>query len=78
MFQQYILFHRINGYLVLILLGLGVTGGFIMARHTFGGGVSASGSTYAVGFMTLVSALMGYYNIKRLQLEQHRKWMLRT
>lgn len=75
--KQYILLHRINGYLVLILLVLGITGGFIMARHTFGGGVAASGATYAVGVVTLISALMGYYNIKQIQLEQHRKWMLR-
>ena len=28
--------------------------------------------------MTTLGAFMAYYNIKRLQVEQHRAWMLRT
>ena len=31
-----------------------------------------------LAIITTLSALMAYYNIKRLQIEQHRAWMLRT
>ena len=56
---------------------LGVIGGLMISRHAFGGDVSAAGGIYALALVTLFSAGMGYYNIKRLQIEQHRKWMLR-
>ncbi|CCA71436.1 hypothetical protein PIIN_05375 [Serendipita indica DSM 11827] len=76
--KKYLLFHRINGYTVLTLILLGVIGGLMMSRHAFGGDVSSAGGIYALALVTLFSAGMGYYNIKRLQIEQHRKWMLRS
>jgi hypothetical protein len=72
------LFHRLNGYLIILLSLLGTTGVLMIARHAFGGTLATQ---YATGFIsiTFVGALvMAYINIKRLQIEQHRAWMLRA
>ncbi|KAG8165363.1 hypothetical protein KVR01_005638 [Diaporthe batatas] len=72
------LFHRLNGYLVIILSLLGTGGVLMIARHAFGGTLATQ---YATGFISIafVGALaMAYINIKRLQIEQHRAWMLRA
>ncbi|KAG9052846.1 hypothetical protein FS842_009160 [Serendipita sp. 407] len=76
--KNYLLFHRINGYIVLTLLAVGVAGALILSRHSFGGDVSSGGGIYGLAFIVIGSALMGYYNIKHLQIEEHRKWMLRA
>ncbi|KAF7587217.1 hypothetical protein BBP40_007554 [Aspergillus hancockii] len=75
---KFILFHRINGYIIILLILVSNAGALILARHTFGGLISTQA---AVGFLVIMStgALgIAYYNVKRLQLEQHRAWMLRA
>ena len=50
----------------------------MIARHAFGGHVSTH---LLVGVLAIISTfgiLNAYYNIKRLQLDQHRAWMLRV
>lgn len=72
------IFHRLNGYLVIMLSLLGTVGVLMIARHAFGGTLATQ---YATGFISIafVGALvMAYINIKRLQIEQHRAWMLRA
>lgn len=76
--QKALILHRINGYLVLLLLLGGVAGALIVARHAFGGEISTQTVSGVVSLATTVSAALGYYNIKRLQIDQHRKWMLRA
>lgn len=76
--QKLIIFHRINGYIILLLLLGGVTGAIIITRHAFGGDVSTQAASSATSLATTVAAILAYYNIKRLQIDQHRKWMLRT
>jgi uncharacterized membrane protein len=71
------MFHRINGYLVLVLMLVGVAGALMITSHAFGGGLSIHGAMYTLAVLVLGSASLGYYNIKRLQVEEHRKWMLR-
>lgn len=73
-----ILFHRINGYVVTILLIITNVGALMIARRAFGGTLATQA---AVGFMaiaTTISSVLAYINIKCLQIEQHRAWMLRT
>lgn len=70
--------HRINGYLVLLLLLGGVSGALIITGHAFGGEVSTQVVSGTVSVATIVSAALAYYNIKKLQIDQHRKWMLRA
>lgn len=50
----------------------------MITRHAFGGTLATQ---YATGLLCIafVGALvMAYINIKRLQIEQHRAWMLRA
>ncbi|KAH6695182.1 hypothetical protein F5X68DRAFT_272626 [Plectosphaerella plurivora] len=72
------LFHRINGYLVIALSIIGAIGGVIISRHSFGGGLDTQTFAGVATIAFLVSMLIAYINIKRLQIEQHRAWMLRA
>lgn len=65
-----LLLHRINGYIILVLVPISNAGALMIARHAFGGGLDTQA---VVGVLAL-----SYYNIKRLQIEQHRAWMLRA
>lgn len=73
-----IMVHRINGYLVVVLALLSTAGVLMIARNAYGGEISTQ---LGVGFVSIafVGALViAYINIKRLQIEQHRAWMLRA
>lgn len=50
----------------------------MIARGVFGGAPDIQVSTGVVAMMTTVGLFIAYYNIKRLQIDQHRAWMLRT
>ena len=76
-------FWRLLGLLVSVLTSLRrcfayrSLGALMIARVSFGGGLAIQGVT---GFLSIISvgALgMAYYNVKRLQIDQHRAWMLR-
>ncbi|KAI3323353.1 hypothetical protein HD806DRAFT_544108 [Xylariaceae sp. AK1471] len=73
-----IFIHRVNGYIVIILSVVATAGIFIILPRSFGGGldVQTAGGTLAIAF--LWALLMAYINIKRLQIDQHRAWMLRA
>lgn len=76
--HKLILFHRINGYIIITLVLISNAGALMIARRSFGG---ALGTQAAVGLLvigTTVAIAMAYYNIKRLQIDQHRAWMLRA
>ncbi|KAF9882426.1 hypothetical protein CkaCkLH20_00462 [Colletotrichum karsti] len=73
-----ILFHRLNGYLVLLLSVVGMVGVFMIARRTFGGGVSTQTAVGSGSIMFLGALGLAVYNVKKLQIEQHRAWMLRA
>ncbi|KAF4989794.1 hypothetical protein FGRMN_8886 [Fusarium graminum] len=75
--QKALVVHRINGYIVLLLSKVGIVGVFMIARHTFGGTLEMQTVTGAASIMFIVSMVLAYINIKRLQIEQHRAWMLR-
>ncbi|KAG9074813.1 hypothetical protein FRC06_010442 [Ceratobasidium sp. 370] len=70
--------HRVLGYVTLFLLLIGAITGFILSRRTFGGDIAIQTGVVFLGVLVLVSASLAYYNIKQLQIDQHRKWMLRT
>ncbi|KAK2692471.1 hypothetical protein QWA68_008503 [Fusarium oxysporum] len=69
--------HRINGYVVLLLSTVGTIGVFMIARHTFGGTLEMQTVTGAASILFVTCMLLAYINIKKLQLEQHRAWMIR-
>ncbi|KAK1962450.1 hypothetical protein LY78DRAFT_684036 [Colletotrichum sublineola] len=73
-----LLFHRLNGYIVILLSLVGTAGAFMVARHAFGGGLEIQAGIGLMGIMFVVSLTLAYVNVKRLQIEQHRAWMLRA
>lgn len=50
----------------------------MVARHAFGGQIETQTLTGLLAIMTTTGAYLSYYNIKRLQIDEHRAWMLRT
>ncbi len=50
----------------------------MIARKAFGGTVATQALVGTLAIGTTVGLGLAYYNIKRLQIDQHRAWMLRT
>lgn len=73
-----LLFHRLNGYAAIILLLVGNAGAFMIARHAVGGEMSLQLWVGVTGTLITVGLLLAWINIKRLQIDQHRAWMLRV
>jgi uncharacterized membrane protein len=76
--HKFILFHRINGYIVLTLFFITIAGALMIARVTLGGSFSTQLWIGLVAIISTTSLLLAYINIKRYQIDQHRKWMLRA
>lgn len=74
-----LLFHRINGYVVLLLLLISNASACILLPHNHGR--SRMDAQTAEGFLVIITTVgmaLAYWNVKRLQIDQHRAWMLRT
>jgi uncharacterized membrane protein len=76
--HRWIIIHRMNGYIVNTLVLVSLAGALMIARVAFGGTFSTQAGIGFLAIITTLSIIMGYINIKRLQIDQHRKWMLRT
>jgi hypothetical protein len=50
----------------------------VIARIAFGGTLDTQLFVGVLVILTTGSLFLGWVNIKRLQIDQHRKWMLRT
>lgn len=70
--------HRMNGYIVIILAVIGTAGAIMIAPVAFGGSLMIRGWVGTVAIMFVGSLALAIWNIKTLQLEQHRAWMLRA
>ncbi|KAK2601839.1 hypothetical protein QQS21_004622 [Conoideocrella luteorostrata] len=73
-----LLFHRINGHVIILLSLVSTAGAFMIMRHAFGGEPETQIYLALTGGMFLVALGLAYYNIKRLRIAQHRAWMLRA
>lgn len=67
-----LLFHRINGYIVVLLVLVSNVGALMIVRRAFGGTLETQAGVGVLVILTTVSILMAYYNIKRLQI---RLWL---
>lgn len=76
--HKFLLFHRLNGYAAIILFLAGNAGAFMLMQHAVGGSMLMIAFIGVLGTMTTGGILLAYVNIKRLQIDQHRAWMLRT
>jgi uncharacterized membrane protein len=76
--HNFILLHRINGYSVIVLVMISNAGAFLIIRRSFGGTLPTQAAMGLLIILSTISIAMASYNIKRLQIEQHRAWMLRA
>ncbi|THY71254.1 hypothetical protein D6C94_07795 [Aureobasidium pullulans] len=76
--HKIILFHRMNGYAVVVISLISNAGTIIITRHAFGGDFSTQTWTGAMVILTTIGYIMAWVNIKLLQIDQHRAWMMRT
>lgn len=72
-----IILHRIGGYIALFLYLVSIVGALMIARRAFGGGLDVQSGIGALSIAVTGSFIISYVNIRRLQIEQHRTWMLR-
>jgi len=73
-----LIFHRINGYVVILLMLIFSVTGIIISKVAFGGDFATQTFAGVFGIAVIVSGALAYINIKRLQIEQHRAWMMRA
>lgn len=76
--QKAIILHRINGYLIFLLYLIGAAGGIVITRHAFGGHIDTQTAAGALAILVLIAFTIAWVQVKRLQIDQHRKWMLRA
>jgi hypothetical protein len=75
--QRWILIHRVCGYLAIFLYVISLVGVFMIARHSMNGSLDVQAWCGFVGLGVLACFGLSVYNIRVLQIEQHRAWMLR-
>ncbi|KAK3296550.1 uncharacterized protein B0H64DRAFT_461913 [Chaetomium fimeti] len=76
--RTFVLFHRINGYLIIILSLVSTAGAIMLARNAVGGWMDVQMGVGTMSIAFVSSLALALYNVKRLQIEQHRAWMLRA
>lgn len=76
---KFLTFHRLNGYFTLLLLLTSNVAACVVLRHNHGGDRIAAQSAEAfLVIITTIGIALAWWNIRRLQVDQHRAWMLRT
>ena len=76
--QKFLLFHRVNGYTIILLTLIGDVSALIIARRGLGGDIAAQTATGLLAIMSMTGLSLAWWNIKKLQIDQHRAWMLRS
>ena len=75
--HKFLIFHRISGYIILLLTLVSTAGVFMILRNAFAGAIEVQTAGGLANIMLITCLSLGYYNVKKLQLEQHRAWMMR-
>ncbi|KAJ1325311.1 DUF2306 domain-containing protein [Microdochium nivale] len=73
-----IIFHKVNGYLVLLLSLAGAVGGLMVARRAAGGGIDTQITAGVVSIAFVGALISAYTSIKRTRIDLHRAWMIRA
>ena len=76
--HKVILYHRMAGYVIITLVLCSNAGALIIAPHAFGGSLATQAGIGLLAILSTVGIAMAVYNIRRMQIDQHRKWMLRV
>jgi uncharacterized membrane protein len=75
---KYIKFHRVNGYVVLVLSAVGTVAALIIESEAMGGIFSNRIGTWTLSTLVTTAMVKGYISIKNREIEKHRAWMLRA
>lgn len=75
--QKALLFHRINGYIVMLLMAVAVAGGLLATSNSFGGDAAFQVANVLLSASVTICLALAMISIKRLRIDQHRAWMLR-
>ncbi|KAB5540559.1 hypothetical protein GE09DRAFT_260227 [Coniochaeta sp. 2T2.1] len=73
-----VLFHRINGYIVLPLAVVGAVGAVIIGVRAVGGPLTFQLGNIFAATLFVTELAMAYVSIRKLRIDQHREWMLRA
>ena len=76
--RNFMLFHRVNGYTIILMTLVGNFGALIIARRGLGGDVAAQAAAGLLAIMSTTGLGLAWWNIRKLQIDQHRAWMLRS
>lgn len=76
--HKVILFHRINGHLCILLLTIGNVGAYMIQCRSMGGQPVLQVVIGMLATSIITALLLAYINIKRLQIDLHRMWMIRA
>ncbi|KAF7983509.1 hypothetical protein HWV62_21842 [Athelia sp. TMB] len=76
--HTFTLYHRMAGYVAVTLVLISNAGALIIAPHAFGGSLATQAGTGLVAILSTAGLMLAVYNIRRMQIDQHRKWMLRV
>ena len=76
--HKFILYHRIAGYVILLLALMSIISAIVIVDQSFGGHIETQGALGLLGIASVIGLSLAYYNIKRKQIDQHRAWMLRS
>lgn len=76
--HRFRLYHRVAGYTIILLIMCGNAGAILVSNHAMGGDLPTQTFVGFIAIATTCTFSLAVYNIKRLQIDQHRAWMLRT
>jgi uncharacterized membrane protein len=76
--HRFIWYHRIVGYVCIVLALLGNAGAAMLADTAMGGEMAFSVTLGLVVIGTFFTFSFAIYNIRRKQIDGHRAWMIRT
>lgn len=76
--HRFLLYHRLAGYVIVLLMTLGNIGAIMIADRSLAGDLPTQTLVGVVSMGTTITFALALYNIKMMQIDQHRAWMLRT
>jgi hypothetical protein len=76
--HKYLIYHRVAGYIIILLVFISIAGALMITDRSFGGHIATQTAVGALAIASTFGIINAYYNIKRLQIDQRRAWMLRV
>ena len=73
-----LLYHRMAGWVIFMLVILSNASAVMIADTAFGGGYDVQAWVGLLAILTTLGLVNAVANVKRLQIDQHRAWMLRV